>query len=466
MKTIERAATIAQRWAETAPPTRAAVLTAVADALDAAGPELIPLADAETRLGAARLTGELARTTFQLRLLAAEAAGGSTYDVRIDRADPGWPIGPRPDLRRYRTAIGPVLVFAASNFPFAFSVAGGDTAAAWAAGCPVIVKAHPGHPRLSRRVTDVAQQALGPWAELLGLVEGESGGVAALRHPAIAAAAFTGSVAGGLALARIAAERPVPVPFYGELGSVNPVLVTPAAARARPEELAEGYAGSLTLGGGQFCTNPGLLFIPDTGPLVDLVAERLRALPAVEMLNERIAEGFLTGAERLGAIPGARRVVWPDGLAPRLLELDLTGFLAHPEAAEECFGPLGVVVRYTRFAELAPAVAALPGQLTTTLHAEPDDELLLTELRKVLAARSGRVLWGGWPTGVAVTAAMQHGGPFPATTGPMSTSVGTASIERFLRPVAYQGWPGHLLPEPLRDDNPWGVPQRVSGPVG
>ncbi|MFI5565561.1 aldehyde dehydrogenase (NADP(+)) [Amycolatopsis japonica] len=454
MKEIERAAEIAAAWAAVSPTTRAEVITGVADALDAAGPSLIEIADTETRLGTARLTGELARTTFQLRLLA--AGSGAYYDVRIDRADPSWPPGPRPELRRYRTAMGPVLVFAASNFPFAFSVAGGDTASAWVAGCPVVVKAHPGHPELSRRTTAIIEEALGPWRDILGLVEGESAGVEALRHPAIAAAAFTGSVAGGLALARIAAERPVPIPFHGELGSVNPVIVLPGAARF--EDLAAGYVGSLTLGNGQFCTNPGLVFVPSESPFVELVAERLRGIPAAPFLNDRIASGFDAGVERLTGIPGIREVV--AGPGPRLLEIDLADFV--PEAAEECFGPLGVVVRYARLSDVLPVLSALPGQLTTTVHALPEEASEVEALRPVLADRSGRILWGGWPTGVAVTAAMQHGGPFPATTSPASTSVGTAAVERFLRPVSYQDWPSHLLPEPLRDDNPWDVPQHFS----
>ncbi|WP_410662158.1 aldehyde dehydrogenase (NADP(+)) [Amycolatopsis sp. lyj-84] len=456
MKEIVQAAEIAGAWAATDPKTRAAVITGVADALDAAGPALIAIADAETRLGTKRLTGELARTTFQLRLLAAES--GSSYDVRIDRADPSWPPGPRPDLRRYRTAVGPVLVFAASNFPFAFSVAGGDTAAAWAAGCPVVVKAHPGHPELSRRTASIVVEALERWGALLGLVEGETAGVEALRHPAVAAAAFTGSVAGGLALARIAADRPVPIPFHGELGSVNPVIVLPGAAETRAEELATGYAGSLTLGNGQFCTNPGLVFAPSSGPFVDLVAERLRAVTVGSFLNDRIASGFETVAERLAAIPGMREIV--GGAGARLLEIDLADFV--PDVAEECFGPLGVIVRYSRFSDVVPILAALPGQLTTTVHALDSEAGDVEALRPVLADRSGRILWGGWPTGVAVTAAMQHGGPYPATTSPASTSVGTAAVDRFLRPVSYQDWPSHLLPEPLRDDNPWGVPQRFS----
>ncbi|MFI0369833.1 aldehyde dehydrogenase (NADP(+)) [Actinomadura sp. 1N219] len=459
---IAAAVSAAPGWAAAPPETRAHALTSVAAALEDARAELTALADEETRLGATRLNGELTRTTFQLTLFAEQVGEGAFYDARIDAADPAWPTGPRPDLRRYRTAVGPVLVFAASNFPFAFSVAGGDTASAWAAGCPVVVKAHPGHPRLSRRTAEVIAAAGLPDG-VFGLIEGEEAGVEALRHPGVAAAAFTGSQRGGLALAKIAAERPVPIPFYGEMGSVNPSVVTPRAARARGEEIVQGYAASLTMGAGQFCTNPGLLFAP--AELLDTAARRLREIDAAPMLNDRIESGYLTAADTLAARPGVRRVVWPDddtSTAPRLLTMDLDAFKADIDAAaEECFGPLGLIVTYDRLADVADVLTRLPGQLTASLHAEPDETGDLAALTTVLAGRSGRVLWNQWPTGVSVTHAMQHGGPFPATTAPSTTSVGTAAIERFLRPVAYQGWPQDLLPPPLRDDNPWKIPQTV-----
>ncbi|MFC6885253.1 MULTISPECIES: aldehyde dehydrogenase (NADP(+)) [Actinomadura] len=459
---VAAAASAAEAWGTAPPAARAAALTAVADALEGARPELVALADAETRLGEARLNGELTRTAFQLRLFADHVLDGAYLDARIDRPDPDWPTGPRPDLRRYRAPAGPVLVFAASNFPFAFSVAGGDTASAWAAGCPVVVKAHPGHPRLSRRTAEIIAGAVPEG--VFGLVEGEADGVAALRHPALAAAAFTGSERGGLALARIAAERPVPIPFFGELGSVNPAVVTPRAAEARAAEIAQGYAASLTLGAGQFCTNPGLLFAP--AGLLGPVADAVRAAAPAPMLNDRIQRGYLEVAGALGARPGVRRVVWPDDPSapvPRLLAMDLDAFDAdRADAARECFGPLGLVVAYDDLARVAGVVAALPGQLTASLHAEPEEAGGLAALARVLAGRSGRVLWNQWPTGVSVTSAMQHGGPFPATTAPATTSVGTAAIERFLRPVAFQGWPQELLPPPLRDANPWNVPQRVT----
>ncbi|MEW2359384.1 aldehyde dehydrogenase (NADP(+)) [Spirillospora sp. NPDC029432] len=465
---VSAAVAAADAWAAAPPEDRARALEAAADALEAARAELVPLADSESHLGGARLNGELTRTTFQLRLFAEQVRAGGLYDARIDRPDPDWPTGPRPDLRRYRTAVGPVLVFAASNFPFAFSVAGGDTASALAAGCPVVVKAHPGHPELSRRTAAIVAAALkdaGAPDGVFGLVEGEQEGVDALRHPGVKAAAFTGSERGGLALAKIAAERPEPIPFYGELGSTNPVVVTPGAAGARAEEIAKGYVGSVTQGAGQFCTNPGILFVPAGDGLVDRIAELIGEVAAAPMLNDRIEAGFLSAADALGERPGVRRLVWPaDGsAAPRLLAMDLAAFAADFQAAaQECFGPLGLVVAYEDLRAVAEVLAKLPGQLTTSLHAEADETGGLADLAGVLAERSGRVLWNQWPTGVSVTHAMQHGGPFPATTTPATTSVGTAAAERFLRPVTYQNWPQDLLPPPLRDDNPWKVPQLIN----
>ncbi|MGW7002407.1 aldehyde dehydrogenase (NADP(+)) [Streptomyces sp. NPDC054933] len=467
-RVVEAAADAASPWGAMPPEERAEVLSAIADALDAEQAELVALADAETHLGPSRLGGELRRTTFQLRLFAREVRAGGFHDVRIDEADQAWPSGPRPELRRYRTAVGPVLVFAASNFPFAFSVAGGDTASAWAAGCPVVVKAHPGHPRLSRHTARIIGKAIADADApdgLFGLIEGEQAGIEALRHPLIRAAAFTGSQRGGLALARIAADRPVPIPFYGELGSVNPVVVTPGAAEARGEQIAHGYVASLTQGAGQFCTNPGLLFLPAGHVIIDHITELLRQAPTSPLLNDRIAEAYLATARRLAAHPDVRKLCWPDdqaSLAPRLLGVPLGAFRAQQATlAEECFGPLGLLVSYDDLAEVPAVVAELPGQLTTTVHAEEAEVVDTPALTEVLADRGGRVLWGGWPTGVAVTHAMHHGGPFPATTAPSTTSVGTAALERFLRPVTYQSWPHHLLPPPLRDDNPWRVPQRI-----
>ncbi|MFI0352094.1 aldehyde dehydrogenase (NADP(+)) [Actinomadura sp. 9N407] len=465
---VSAAVAAAEDWAAAPPEARARALKAAADALEAARAELVPLADSESHLGPARLNGELTRTTFQLGLFAEQVLAGGFYDARIDRPDPEWPTGPRPDLRRYRTALGPVLVFAASNFPFAFSVAGGDTASALAAGCPVVVKAHPGHPALSRRTAEIVTAALrdaGAPEGTFALIEGEQEGVEALRHPGIKAAAFTGSERGGLALAKIAADRPEPIPFYGELGSTNPVVVTSGAAKARGEEIAKGYVGSVTQGAGQFCTNPGILFVPAGDGIVDRISALLGEVAASPMLNDRIESGFLDAARTLGERPGVQRLIWPEdgSAAPRLLTMDLAAFAADSQAAaRECFGPLGLVVTYERLRDVAEVLAKLPGQLTTSLHGEADETGELTGLAGVLAERSGRVLWNQWPTGVSVTHAMQHGGPYPATTTPATTSVGTAAIERFLRPVSYQNWPQDLLPQPLRDGNPWNVPQQIT----
>ncbi|MDP5226535.1 MULTISPECIES: aldehyde dehydrogenase (NADP(+)) [Arthrobacter] len=455
------------------PAERAALLEAVADGLDAAAGELIPVAQAETRLAEGRLTGELKRTTFQLRLFAQELRDGSFLDARIDHADAEWPMGaPRPDLRRVRTALGPVLVFSASNFPFAFSVAGGDTASALAAGCPVLVKAHSGHPELSRLTANVVASSLaaaGAPEGVFGLLFGTAAGATALRDPRIAAGAFTGSIPGGRALFDIASSRPTPIPFYGELGSNNPVFVTEAAAAERGAGIVEGFIGSFTMGSGQFCTKPGTLFVPAASGLV----EQLRAavLPgAAPLLNSRIQSGYTEVLQELEQHPKLSVLAQgPDPLSdppsPTLLLTTAEDMLADPHALQaECFGPTAVVVTYTDEAQLVALAESFEGQLTATIQGT--ESCQVAELVEVLARKAGRVLWNGWSTGVSVTYAQQHGGPYPATTSPGSTSVGTAAIERFLRPVAYQGFPQHLLPEALRDENPLGVPQLVDGVRG
>ncbi|MGO4454812.1 aldehyde dehydrogenase (NADP(+)) [Arthrobacter sp. RAF14] len=452
------------------PADRARLLEAVADGLDAAAGELIPVAQAETRLAEARLTGELKRTTFQLRLFAQELRDGGYLDARIDHADPEWPMGaPRPDLRRVKQALGPVLVFAASNFPFAFSVAGGDTASALAAGCPVLVKAHSGHPELSRLTANVVASSLasaGAPEGVFGLLFGTEAGATALKDLRISAGAFTGSIPGGRALFDIASSRPTPIPFYGELGSNNPVFVTEAAAAERGEGIVEGFIGSFTLGSGQFCTKPGTLFVPTGSGLVDQL--RAAVLPgAAPLLNDRIQSGYTEVLQGLEGHPKLSILVQgPDPLAdppsPTLLLTTAEDMLADPHALQaECFGPTAVVVTYTDEAQLVALAESFEGQLTATIQGTESCEV--ADLVEVLARKAGRVLWNGWSTGVSVTYAQQHGGPYPATTASSSTSVGTAAIERFLRPVAYQGFPQHLLPEALRDANPLDVPQLIDG---
>ncbi|MFE0022016.1 aldehyde dehydrogenase (NADP(+)) [Amycolatopsis sp. NPDC059021] len=469
---LAAAAAAARPAAAATPAERARWLDAVADALDVAAGELVPLAHAETHLPTSpRLQGELKRTTFQLRLFGKVLADGEYLGATVDHADPDWPMGPRPDIRRVLVPIGPALVFAASNFPFAFSVAGGDTASALAAGCPVVLKAHPGHEELSTRTGQIVREALiaaGAPEGMFDVIHGVDVGVTALKDPRIAAAAFTGSVPGGRALFDIAVSRPTPIPFYGELGSVNPVVVTPGAVAARGEAVAKGYAGSFSLGAGQFCTKPGLLFLPEGHGLDDVLREAVAAVAAQPMLNDRIASGYRNKLGDLRGVSGVDVVVegTADGSAftPTLLATTAKEFLAGGAAVhEECFGPASLVVTYTDQAELLDVLATLEPGLTATIQGEEDEADLVRGLLPALTRLAGRLLWNDWPTGVTVSWAQQHGGPYPATTAPTTTSVGTAAIERFLRPVAWQGFPDALLPEALRDANPWRLPRRTDG---
>jgi len=461
-------------FSRTAPDARARALTAVADALESDG-EVVAIAQSETGLSAARLTGEVKRTAYQLRAFAETVQDGSYLEVRIDEADPDFALGPRPDVRRCLLPVGPVLNFAASNFPFAFSVLGGDTAAALAAGCATVVKAHPGHPRLSDRCATLAAEALVATsmpADTLQLVHGQDEGVALLRHPAIRAATFTGSVRGGRALADIAAGRPDPIPFYGELGSVNPVVVTAAALQERADDIVSGYVTSVSGSAGQLCTKPGFLFAPAGHALDDALRTEAAQVGEHRLLNPAISQGY---QQRRTDVLGAGVDVVAEGTVrvdddenawatPTLVRATLEELVAHrDELLEESFGPLSIIVEYDDLGALIPRLAELfPGNLTATVHCTTDEvaDPQIADLVRLFAQRAGRVLIGGWPTGVAVTPAMQHGGPWPATTNDTGTSVGSAAISRLLRPVAFQSTPQELLPEPLRDDNPWGVPQR------
>ena len=439
-------------------PRRAEALEAVAGALDARKDELAAVADTETALGGDRLTGEVARATGQLRLFAAVLRDGGYLDVAVTPAQ-----GVVPDLRRIDRPVGPVAVFAASNFPFAFSTVGGDMASALAAGCPVVVKAHEGHPVTSDLCAEIVTGALassGAPPGTFGLVHGVEAGRRLLRHPLIAAAGFTGSTAGGLALARICAERPVPIPFFGELGSVNPCVVLPGAAFSRPGAIASGYTGSLTLGTGQFCTNPGLLFVPEDVGLLSAIAEAVGASAGGAMLSGRIFAGFQDAVAEAAAHPGVTELAegtagpGPWGAAPRVFQVPLKEFAADLAVlSRERFGPAGLVIIYPGVEELLPVLASLAGNLVGTVHvdtASPADMDLARQVVAVLERVAGRVVCNGWPTGVAVVAAQNHGGPWPATTAPSTTSVGTAAIRRWLVPVAYQDFPPDLLPAGLR----------------
>ena len=451
------------------PRTRGSWLEAVADALEADLEALVAIAVEETHLGEARLRGELKRSVFQLRLFAAEIRAGEHFDATIDHADPEWGMGPRPDLRRLNVPIGVVGVFGASNFPFAFSVIGGDSASALAAGCAVVHKAHDGHLRLAQRTAAVVVEALdaaGAPSGLFSLVSGRAAAEALVDHPLVKAIGFTGSTAGGRALLERANARPEPIPFYGELGGINAVFVTEKAWAGRRDDILRGYAGSFTMGMGQFCTKPGLLFVPagQTEKVREVLREALAGFAPSRLLSDRLHRGFSDAVRSLQSGPGVDVLIegdFADTPLPTLLHTTAAAVRNDPSILrQEMFGPASVLVEYNDESELPALANLLEGQLTTTLQAEPDDDL--PELTDRLVAISGRVLWNGWPTGVTVSYAQHHGGPYPATTS-ATTSVGTAAIHRFLRPVAYQSFPESHLPEPLRDANPWQVPQRVDG---
>jgi alpha-ketoglutaric semialdehyde dehydrogenase len=454
---------------------RAALLEQIAVEIEALGDELLAVAHAETALPVAeRLAGERARTIKQLRLFAGMARDGSWVDARIDRANPDQKP-PRPDIRRMLVPIGPVAVFSASNFPLAFSVAGTDTASALAAGCPVVVKAHPAHPATSeltaRAVTRAVEQTGMP-AGVFSLLQSTSNAIAValVRHPSTRAVAFTGSLTAGRALFDAGASRPEPIPVYAEMGSVNPVFVLPGALEERADAIADGLAQSVTLGVGQFCTCPGIA-AGIGGPAFDQFVARLEAAmtnarPGT-MLYPRILQAYQAGWRQLSAIDGVRtaRGDGDDGAQarPTLLVTDAPTFLAHHELRQEVFGPSTVVVRCGSRTELEDVAQAMEGQLTATIHGGPADLAEHARLVTILERKAGRLIVNGFPTGVEVCASMQHGGPYPATTDARSTSVGSAAIERFARPVAYQNFPPSALPPELQDANPRQLWRLVDG---
>lgn len=457
---------------------RAAFLRTAAERLEAAKDQLVEAADAETALGPVRLTGELARTCYQLRAFAGIVDEGAFLDVVINHPD-DTATPPIPDLRRYKVPLGVVAVYSASNFPFAFSVAGGDTASALAAGCPVVVKAHPDHPGLSELVAKVLRMAAaehGIPEGVVGLVHGFEAGIELIRHPLVSAAGFTGSVRGGRALFDAAAARPAPIPFHGELGSLNPVLITEAAAAERAEAIGTGLAGSMTMGVGQFCVKPGLVLAPAGASgdrLLKSLTDAVSDTDAGVLLDHRMRDNFIAGVAERTELPEVESPVTPGAGGEHTVS---AGFLtvpaeklaaegAHDLLLEECFGPVTVVVRYEDEAEAKAVLSRLPGNLTATVHLSSEEaagEGRGPELLAELTPLAGRVLVNGWPTGVAVAPAQHHGGPYPATTS-TSTSVGGTAIERWLRPVVYQGAPEALLPPELRDGNPLGLPRRFNG---
>ncbi|MER5502254.1 MULTISPECIES: aldehyde dehydrogenase (NADP(+)) [unclassified Streptomyces] len=451
---------------------RAALLRDMAAELEKDGGTILALADRESALGLPRLTGELARTCAQLRFLADVVTEGSHLGVVIDHPDPAA-VPPRPDLRRMMVPRGPVAVFGASNFPLAFSVPGGDTASALAAGCPVVVKAHPAHPATSLATYGALRRAAvrAGVPDAMSLVHGQAAGVALVTDPYVTAVAFTGSVRGGRALSDLAAARPEPIPFFGELGSVNPLVVTPAGAAERGASIAEGLLGSFTLGMGQFCTKPGLAFVP-AGEHGTALQKALAACaadaPAGTMLTRSILAAYAEGVRELAAQPGVQVLAGAekthdlDGRATPTV-LSVPGAMFGEALTEECFGPVTVLVEYATEEELLALLGRLPGSLTVTLQTGEGEEELPRRVIDVVSRRTGRVVCNGYPTGVAVSWAMNHSGPYPAATDSAHTSVGACAVQRFLRPIAYQDTPQRLLPPELRDDNPLGVPRRVDG---
>lgn len=460
--------------------TRATFLEAIAEHIEAIGDDLIVRVMAETGLPRARLEGERGRTTGQLRLFASVLRDGGFLEARIDPALPDRKPLPRPDLRLRNVPLGPVAVFGASNFPLAFSVAGGDTASALAAGCPVIVKAHPAHPGTSEligRAIQAAVASVGLHPGVFSMIHdsGYEMGVALVADPRVKAAGFTGSRRGGLALAAVAQGRPEPIPFYAEMSSINPVILLPAALAARGEKIAPDFVAALTLGAGQFCTNPGLILAID-GPELDAFVEAagkvVEAAPAAVMLTPGICQAFAHGVDALSQDKAvttvARGLPGADGShtgRAALFSVKAADFLANPHLHEEVFGAASVVVRATDQAELARVIDALEGQLTIAIHLEEADHALAGALLPALELKAGRILVNGFGTGVEVANAMVHGGPFPATSDARATSVGTLAIARFLRPVSYQNLPEALLPAELRTENPLGIARRVDGKV-
>jgi NADP-dependent aldehyde dehydrogenase len=449
---------------------RAALLRQMAIEFESRRADVVAVADRETAIGPDRLQGELARTTFQMRLFADVLDEGSYLEAVVDHSGM-TAMGPRPDLRRMLVPIGPVAVFGASNFPLAFSVPGGDTVSALAAGCPVVVKAHDSHPATSNLCFELLAKAAGTVGApdgLLGLVHGRQAGATLVSHPAIRAVGFTGSLNAGRALLGLIHQRPDAIPFYGEMSSLNPVVITQAAAAERASDIARGLVSSFTVAAGQLCTKPGLVFVP-AGPtgdaLVAHMAEALTELPQQILLNERIRDSYAASTDTLRSrehmtVRHATEVTSSPGFhaGALLLQTELSDF--GEDAVEEYFGPVVIAVRYSTESALVSQLERLPSSLTATIHAEPADEEVVRSVTAVLRDRAGRLIYNQYPTGVAVTWAQHHGGPWPAT-NTVHTSVGTTAIRRFLRPMAWQNSPEYALPLELREDAQ--IPRRIDG---
>jgi alpha-ketoglutaric semialdehyde dehydrogenase len=461
------------------PEQRAKFLEAIAAGIEALGDPLLQRAHAETALPLARLTAERGRMTMQARLFANLIREGTWLEARIDRAIPDRQPLPKPDIRRMMQPLGPVVIFGASNFPFAISVAGTDTVSALGAGCPVVVKAHPGHPGTCEMIGTVITEAArktGMPPGVFSLLQGKGNyiGMALAKHSLTAAVAFTGSLRGGRALFDACTSRPRPIPFYGELGSVNPVFLLPGALRERAPAMAEAYVTSLTMGVGQFCTNPGLVFglkSAEFGAFMDKTAELVKAFPPATMLHGGISSSFDSGVERISKVPGMR-VAAKSATAsnPRASQAAATVFITdqktfstHDVLREEVFGPTSVVTYCETKAELEQLADTFDGQLTASIHGTVEDLKEHARLVRILERKAGRIIFNGYGTGIEVCPSMHHGGHYPAATHSFFTSIGTAAIYRFVRPVCYQGFPDECLPEPLQNKNANGAWRMVDG---
>ncbi len=453
---------------------RAVFLDAIADELDALGDDFVAVVCRETALPAARIQGERARTSGQMRLFAKVLRRGDFYGARIDQALPNRQPLPRPDLRQCRIGLGPVAVFGASNFPLAFSTAGGDTASALAAGCPVVFKAHSGHKATAEWVADAIMRAAdrtGMPAGVFNMIFGGGVGGRLVKHPAIQAVGFTGSLKGGNALSHIAASRPQPIPVFAEMSSINPVFVLPEALALRGEQIAQQLAASVTQGCGQFCTNPGLVIglrSPQFSQFLTQLCANMQEQPAQTMLNADTLNSYSLGLRRLAEHPGlthlAGRTQSGNQAQPHVFKADVNLLLEGDELLqEEVFGPATIVIEVEDTAQLTAALNGLRGQLTATLIGEPEELLAYRWLAEKLQEKVGRILLNGYPTGVEVCDAMVHGGPYPATSDARGTSVGTLAIDRFLRPVCFQNYPDALLPPALQNANPLGIWRLVDG---
>ena len=479
---VNRAALLAERafpqWSAASGKTKAALLRKIAEKIESLGDELTNRVNEETALPIARVKIETGRTCFQLRFFAQVVEEGSWVAARIDQADPNRTPVPKPDVRSFYRAIGPVAVFCASNFPLAFSVAGGDTASALAAGNPVVVKAHGAHPgsaeMVGQAIRDAARESNAPEGIFSLLFDsGVDVGVSLVKHPSIKAVGFTGSLQGGRALMDAAASRPEPIPVFAEMGSINPVFILPGAMRERAADLAKGTYGSVTLGAGQFCTKPGVIVAAadSAEPFVSNLRELIRAGGDFTLLTSRIHEAYLSGTKARANQQGISKLSQPAAapsaaglrVAPMLFETTASAFIRDPKLHAEIFGPDTMLVTHSSREELLQLARSLEGHLTATIHGTEEDLHDYADLVAILQSKVGRLIFNGYPTGLEVCHAIVHGGPYPATSDGRTTSVGSHAIHRFARLVCFQGFPNAALPDELKDENPLGIWRLIDG---